>query len=457
MSSQRIVLVNVGPRGDVVPYCVLGQALAARGYDVAIATEKRLQDLVTVEFGLSFHCIAGDVCGGLFDRALQKRFRVARALKCIEMLDEWNVRHLDEQAMLASYIAALGGADIIVSGAQSMAQSYSVAERNEATWIPLFLGNCPLPTSAFPHWIAASIPFGFLCPNKWTHSVVASKTWQHQRQAVNAWRVQVLGLSPIHTPLGVLDLVNANNSIAMYQATSTLLCGPSKHVPSDYLKGKVVYGGFLHHTDSPPNQTTLQVHLAPSLSIHLKPCLLALPQACNTSRHLDLLWHHGPLRQLVQFADQVAKLAKVQCVLFVLEAKSNLSALAAKYAERLHIEQSQPPTWLLSRMSCNVHHASLNSTAMALAIGVPQIPCPMMMDQFHHANELLALGVAPAVVYKGSLDALTVARHVQRVLDNTSDIQAKARDIGAFVATESKGAIDLFCRSIGSTPRTFAV
>ncbi|KAG9406863.1 hypothetical protein AC1031_003192 [Aphanomyces cochlioides] len=415
MSSRRIVLVNVDPRGNVVPYCVLDQALAARGYDVAIATEKRLQDLVTVEFGLSFRCIAGDVCGGLFDRALQKRFRVARALKCVEMLNEWNVRHLDEQAMLASYVAALDGADIIVSGAQSMAQSYSVAERNKATWIPLFLGNCPLPTSAFPHWIAASIPFGFLCPNKWTHSVVASKTWQHQRQAINAWRVQVLGLSPIHTPLGVLDLVNANDSITMYQAASKLLCGPSKHVPSDYLKGKVVYSGFLHHADSPQNHTTLQRFLKLATLPVISICFGTMAPFAST-------------RQLVQFADQVAKLAKDQCVLFVPEAKSNLSALAAKYAERLHIEQSQPPTWLLSRMSCNVHHASLNSTAMALASGVPQIPCPMMMDQFHHANELLALGVAPAVVYKGSLDALTVARHVQRVLDNQSDIQTKARD-----------------------------
>ncbi|CAK4201145.1 unnamed protein product [Aphanomyces euteiches] len=307
------------------------------------------------------------------------------------MLDEWNVRHLDEQAMLASYVAALDGADIIVSGAQSMTQSYSVAERNKVTWIPLFLGNCPLPTSAFPHGLPRAFHLDSSVQTN-GHTLLS-----HRRHGSTSVKPSMPGASKswVSRPSKLLwesyNLVNANDS-TMYQAASTLLCGPSKHVPSDYLKGKVVYGGFLHHTDSPPNHTALQRFLKLATLPAISICFGTMAPFAST-------------RQLVQFADQVAKLAKVQCVLFVPEAKSNLSTLAAKYAERLHIEQSQPPTWLLSRMSCNVHHASLNSTAMALARGVPQIPCPMMMDQFHHANELLALGVAPAVVYKAALSA----------------------------------------------------
>ncbi|RHY04787.1 hypothetical protein DYB36_006935 [Aphanomyces astaci] len=308
---RRIVIVVVGPRGDVQPYCILGQALTARDYDVTIATEARLKALVTAEFGLPFAPIAGDVYGGLFDIEFQHRFRVARSLKCLEMLTEWNDR-FDIDDVLASYVSALAGADVVVcGGVLSIAQTYSIAEKHGLTWVPLFLGTCPLPTNEFPHWVLAGVPFGFLCSNHWSHSIVASKGWLQQRKHINKWRRHTLGLPPITSPLGIVDAMQTNDNITIYQASSLLLC-------------------------------------------------------------------------------------------------------------------------------------------------VPQIPCPVIMDQFHHANNMVALGVAPAVVHKGSLYGSYVAKLVTQVLRNDRNIQTTAKDLGKFVNTESFDNTDRFCDWVVAAPPTFA-
>ncbi|KAF0690608.1 Aste57867_18010 [Aphanomyces stellatus] len=445
MTPRHIVIVTVGPRGDVHPYCLLGQALAAQGHTVTIATEKRLESLVSTEFKLPFRCIAGDVCGGLFDPDFQHRFRVARALKCLEMLTQWNER-FDQAEILASYEKALADADLIVCGALSVAQSYSIAEKHRATWVPLFLGNCLLPTSAFPHWILAGVPFSYFCSNKWSHTIVATKVWLQQRHRINRWRASKLKLPPITSPLGILDVMVENPTITVYQACSLLCCGPKRQVPADYTPGKVVYGGFVL-PDAQSNRGS------PVLQRFLKTSTLPL---------IYMGFGGMPTRDplgLLQLAVKVSAKAKCQCVVvasWAADMPPECDAFLSLHQDTLCVQSTAPHAWLFPQMRCIVHHAGFLTTATALRSGVPQIPCPVVMDQFHHANEMVALGVAPAVVGKGALTSTNVASLVKRVLGNAGHIQTKAKELGAFVASESHGAVAAFCHMILSTPPTFA-
>ncbi|ETV74988.1 hypothetical protein H257_10593 [Aphanomyces astaci] len=459
---RRIVIVVVGPRGDVQPYCILGQALTARGYDVTIATEARLKALVTAEFGLPFAPIAGDVFGGLFDIEFQHRFRVARSMKCLEMLTEWNDRfNIDD--VLASYVSALAGADVVVcGGVLSIAQTYSVAEKHGLKWVPLFLGTCPLPTNEFPHWVLAGVPFGFLCSNHWSHSIVASKGWLQQRKHINKWRRHTLGLPPITSPLGIVHAMQTNDNITIYNASSLLLCGPKRQVPADYPPHKVVYGGFLFPTTTasppatiPPASTTMANINSSSGSRYNPPpkqqhpgSSTSLQRFLKTRTTLPVIY--------IGFGEMptMEPLPLLQLALHVCHAVKCRAVVAASWAE--FMPPPSPRLWLFPQMSCIVHHGGFSTTTIALRSGVPQIPCPVIMDQFHHANNMVALGVAPAVVHKGSLYGSYVAKLVTQVLRNDRNIQTTAKDLGKFVNTESFDNTDRFCDWVVAAPPTFA-
>ncbi|KAF0706757.1 hypothetical protein AaE_013964, partial [Aphanomyces astaci] len=416
-----------------------GQALTARGYDVTIATEARLKALVTAEFGLPFAPIAGDVYGGLFDIEFQHRFRVARSLKCLEMLTEWNDR-FDIDDVLASYVSALAGADVVVcGGVLSIAQTYSIAEKHGLTWVPLFLGTCPLPTNEFPHWVLAGVPFGFLCSNHWSHSIVASKGWLQQRKHINKWRRHTLGLPPITSPLGIVDAMQTNDNITIYQASSLLLCGPKRQVPADYPPHKVVYGGFLFPTTTasppatiPPASTTM-ANINSSSSSRYNPPPKQQHPGSSTSLQRFLKTRTALPVIYIGFGEMptMEPLPLLQLALHVCHAVKCRAVVAASWAEFM------PPP---------VQHWS----------SVPQIPCPVIMDQFHHANNMVALGVAPAVVHKGSLYGSYVAKLVTQVLRNDRNIQTTAKDLGKFVNTESFDNTDRFCDWVVAAPPTFA-
>ncbi|KAM0902769.1 hypothetical protein ACQ4PT_019057 [Festuca glaucescens] len=56
---------------------------------------------------------------------------------------------------------------------------------------------------------------------------------------------------------------------------------------------------------------------------------------------------------------------------------------------------SIPYSWLFPKCAAAIHHAGSGSTAAALFAGIPQVPCPFLLDQFYWAERLHWLGVAP--------------------------------------------------------------
>ncbi|RHY24571.1 hypothetical protein DYB32_009254 [Aphanomyces invadans] len=412
-TPKNIVIVSVGTRGDVQPYCVVGAALAALGHNVTVACEKRLEALVTTEFKLPYRPIVGDMMGCFFDEGYQTKLRTAKVLGFYHLMHQWNER-FDKRDIYASYVAALHGADIVIGGPISTAESYSVAEAIGATWIPLFLGHIHLPTSEFPQWMLQDFTgswFGSI--NKWTHSVVWNQVWQQQRVTINEWRQHTLHLPPITSSFGLRDTVLTNDSIVMYQACSVLFAGPKRRVPLDFAAGKVVYTGFLYPSTPQPEPEPLRVFLRQSDTPVIYIGFGSMPAL-------------QPLA-LLQFAIDVCKLTSTRCVLAAgWSLLDECKVLAEAHADVVYVES-----------------------------GVPQIPCPKFMDQFHHAQVLVDLGVAPCSISKTKLTAKYVATVVQRVLRDDNSIQMTARAMGEFVAKESHDALPRLCERIVETKPTF--
>ena len=56
---MKISISTIGTRGDVQPYAILGQALAANGHDVTLSTSKNFESLVKA-YGINFHPVNVD-------------------------------------------------------------------------------------------------------------------------------------------------------------------------------------------------------------------------------------------------------------------------------------------------------------------------------------------------------------------------------------------------------------
>ncbi|KAK1386112.1 Udp-sugar-dependent glycosyltransferase [Heracleum sosnowskyi] len=56
---------------------------------------------------------------------------------------------------------------------------------------------------------------------------------------------------------------------------------------------------------------------------------------------------------------------------------------------------SIPYSWLFRKCDVAIHHGGSGSTAAALLVGIPQILCPFLFDQFYWAERMFWLGVSP--------------------------------------------------------------
>ncbi|KAF0719182.1 Aste57867_1212 [Aphanomyces stellatus] len=441
----RVALVSVGSRGDIQPYCVLGQAFAAQGHDVTIVTEKRLQRLVEDEFKLPVNVIEGDFCAFFHERATIDRLKTAGFLDTLAILGTWN-KGYDLGVVAASYETALAGADIVITGIISMTESYCVAEKLRQVWVPLFLGNAVMPTRSFPHCLFDKWTCGIPWLNKLTHTFSFEQLWSKQARYIGPWRRDVLKLPPITSKLGVVDAILTNDAIHAYQCCSTLLAGPTRGPPADVAPTKAIYTGFLFPEAGATGPPLLHAFLAQARVDDVPVIYLGF----GSMTAVDA-------RTLYDIAVQVCHTAKCRCV-FVSGWSSSCATdchVIEEASPSVWVEPSAPHPWLFPQMRCILHHAGMGTTAAALQSGVPQIPCPIVGDQFHNAAEMVHLGVALTVVSQKEFTSARVTQAVAAVLRNDKDVQVKAKSMGEFVTKESDGNAARLCASILTTKPTF--
>ncbi|XP_017258946.1 sterol 3-beta-glucosyltransferase isoform X2 [Daucus carota subsp. sativus] len=64
---------------------------------------------------------------------------------------------------------------------------------------------------------------------------------------------------------------------------------------------------------------------------------------------------------------------------------------------------SIPYSWMFRRCDVAIHHGGSGSTAAALLVGIPQILCPFLFDQFYWADRMFWLGVSPEPLKRNDL------------------------------------------------------
>ena len=234
-ARKRIAIVSIGTRGDVQPFVVLGLTLQSRGHNVVMATEDRLKPLVD-EMGLPWRRIEGDETGIIEQPHVQKMLADGQLFKMMKVVAAWK-KQFDELAISRSFITALEGADIVVTGGLCLTKALCVAEKMGAGFVCLAPGPT-VPTSEFPIW---ALPVPCACLNRWTYNFLFRMLWGQEKKHINEFRTRDLQLAPMRKgPLSIFE----HYRFPMIVAASELTCGPKMVIPSDYPSYAVV-GGFI--------------------------------------------------------------------------------------------------------------------------------------------------------------------------------------------------------------------
>ncbi|KAF0718099.1 Aste57867_1905 [Aphanomyces stellatus] len=299
---------------------------------------------------------------------------------------------IDPREIFASYVAALDDADVVIPSYFSLAETYSIAEAKHLRWVPLFLGTTVLPTSENPHWAFEGFTLGLSCLNRYSYSLVKRNLWRKQRERVNACRQEFLGLPPVTSPEGIMGMLHADDDVTIHIAASQLFAGPNLKLPEDVDASKVNYSGFLFPLGNQAGSSSLQAFIQQANN-DIVPVIYISFGSMPTLEPLSL----------VQLIVQVCQTANCRC-----------------------------------------------------NVGVPQIPCPIMMDQFYNAKRMVQLGVALTTIGSKQLTAVTVSKAVTAVLHNEKHVRMRAQEMAKYVTDESAGNLDRLCDQLLSTKGLFA-
>lgn len=89
--------------------------------------------------------------------------------------------------------------------------------------------------------------------------------------------------------------------------------------------------------------------------------------------------------------------------------------------------------------------------AAALRAGIPQVPCPVMLDQTHNAKDLIRLRVAPGMIPYKKLSYRNLSKMIDKVLSNKKSIRNSASTLGKEIAHECETSLDKCCDIIESS------
>ncbi|KAK6945589.1 hypothetical protein RJ641_013133, partial [Dillenia turbinata] len=105
-----------------------------------------------------------------------------------------------------------------------------------------------------------------------------------------------------------------------------------------------------------------------------------------------------------------------------------------------------PYNWLFRRCLAAIHHGGSGSTAAALHVGIPQVLCPFVLDQFYWAEKMFWLGVAPEPLKRNDLfpeknDNASIqeaAKVLLRALHHalSPEVKASAADVAKRLSSE---------------------
>jgi UDP:flavonoid glycosyltransferase YjiC (YdhE family) len=387
MAKTLHLIIALGSRGDIQPYLAVGQALAARGAPVAIATHVCFRSMVE-DCGLEFRNVAGDPRDVIASEAGQawiasgekpiQSYKALRRLIASVIQETWS-----------DCRSAAEDAKIIITSRLAVAPAYIMAEHFGVKFLPAYLQPSVV-TSEFPAFYSPSFRNISRSYNFISHVLVEQVYWAMFRKALAEMPTQVA--------------VPRSQRLV----PSALTCGPSllgvsrAVIPqTTYRRGRARVTGYWFgqpEADWRPPDPLMQFLKAgdPPVCIGFGSMLgarsaevgrLAVEAVRGLGRRAILLRGWGGLGETT-----------IDDGVFVLD--------------------QAPHAWLFPRVAAVVHHGGAGTTAAALRAGRPSIITPFFADQAFWSRRLHQLGLGPELSPQATVGFAELAEALRQVLDD---------------------------------------
>ncbi len=376
---MRIAIAVEGTRGDVHPMLALGVRLRARGHQLVVcAPPDFAEDAARLE--LAFHPVGASVRDYL--RA-ESRSLHGGSLAALRAGQRYFLASIERQ--FRELAPALSDADWVLAAGTQLAAA-SVAEAVGAQY--RFVAYCP---SLFRsvHQTPFTVPRGYLRP------------WQNRL----AWWATLRLLAWTLRPL--IQRERARLGLPPTADPYTLLCGEAPALaaeellapPPEDLSHEVRIVGCLHPFEDEPLPEKLEAFLrAGEPPVYVGFGSMTDPDpAAGTRLVLEALERAGAR----------AVLSEGWAGLGAAPLPGDVIAVA-----------SVPHAALFRRVAAVVHHGGAGTTTTAARAGVPQILVPHLLDQFHWADRVHALGLGPPPLPRRRLDPAALAEAICSTRDN---------------------------------------
>lgn len=400
--ARRVVLLNLGSRGDVQPFIALGRGLQRAGWEVVVATDPAFRSLVT-RYGLAFRPV-GDGSVMTLMRRLGKQGWLDGLRAPLGFLV-----HLAQaaprlyRAVGRDVLAALREADAAVFGVLLLPAHY-LAER---------LG--------VPHAVAALqpvTPSREYAPILWPwdlgsraqplnpvgHRALYEALWQVGRPLVG----RVLQESGFHIPLppfGALEALFRDPGLPFLYALSPTVFPRPRDWPA-----------WHHLTGFWLLEEQAREPLPPGVEAFLQAGPPPVYIGFGSMSHRD---PHGWAQRVLQALRRLG----VRAIL----ARGWAGLEADRLPPEVLLVDEVPHLALFPRVRAVVHHGGIGTVAAALWAGVPQVVVPHFADQPFWAARLHRLGVAPPPLPPGRLTPERLAEALAQALEDPTLRERAAR------------------------------
>jgi hypothetical protein len=396
---MRVTIFGLGTHGDVRPLVALGVALRQSGHEVRILAQQCFAKLVT-EAGLLLVPLSGDVRGiadVVASDVVEGRLRFATGARRLmaETAGDW----------AAEGLAAVAGADLIITGTGAMSLAASISE---VTGIGMVVGYMQ-PGGLIPQVPALKTPV----LNELVSAIEPFAWWYFTGAAVNRSVRPQLGLAPFPW-YGPSFGLRRRRTHTLFAFSPTLI-RPRRTIPPF----AEVTGFWTLDTKEiwqPPSDLVDFLDAGPA------PVYIGFGSMPDPT----------PERTATLIVDGVRR---TQHRAIVAAGWAGLPALCDELGgDRLMTVDEVPHDWLLPRTRAAVHHCGAGTTAAAARAGIPSVAVPFTPEQAMWGRQLRRAGAASKLIARPKLTAAGLARAISQT--DAPDLRRNAEVLGRRIRAE---------------------
>jgi sterol 3beta-glucosyltransferase len=405
---MKLVLVTVGTRGDVQPFIVLGRALAARGFDITIATHADYEAWVKASsfgfrpIGGSFKALMESPEGREWIESADSLRKYTETTKrvFVPLLEKW----------AEDMLAAVEDADAAVLHPYAVCAHYLMEKRGRPSVVVPFFQHSPVSGEGDPLFWPTAPEWGFL--RRWLGELTMRSIWALAMDLHQTVRAR-LELPAFRTKNPWNELLGPHFPIVHIYSE---VLSPR---PRDWPEWAHVTGFIFD--DAPPSYEP-PAELAAFLDAGPPPLYIGFGSMTGKDPAL-----------LARMAVDAVTRTKQRALL-----ASGWGAMARDAVDlpsSIFPIEDVPHAWLFPRVLAVVHHGGAGTTAAGLRAARPTLVTAFFGDQPYFGTRVWRIGAGPRPILKKQLTADTLARGIEDLL-GTESYATRSAEIAERLATE---------------------